>query len=241
MLDAVVRGHAECTRLLLDHQAVGTNWLHDHYSGNFWWARSEHVRRLPDIRALRAAPRALRGDPTLNLRLQCEFWVAMTRGRFANLGVSGLDLYRTARWTATAADVINDLLMSVAGDRYTELVTDGPSPYMNSVNAEVKRSVPARSASRRSPWATPTWSSSIPGTTRTTASRCSKPAWPRPAAVPRSSCMTAIRRPSGISAREPSTYREASGTAPSGRPSCASGGRTRTSGCARSTPTGAAR
>lgn len=146
MLDAVVRGHAECTRLLLDHQAVGTNWLHDHYSGNFWWARSEHVRRLPDIRALRAAPRALRGDPTLNLRLQCEFWVAMTRGRFANLGVSGLDLYRTVRWTATAADVINDLLMSVAGDRYTELVTDGPSPYLGAVKAEVKRSVPARSA-----------------------------------------------------------------------------------------------
>jgi Methyltransferase domain len=148
MLDAVVRGHTECTRLLLDHQAVGTNWLGDHYSGNFWWARSEHVQRLPDIRALRARPRALRGDPTLNLRLQCEFWVAMTRARFANLGVSGLDLYRTVRWTATAADVINDLLAAVAGDRYTELVADRPSPYLGAVSAQVKRSVPVRSANQ---------------------------------------------------------------------------------------------
>jgi hypothetical protein len=109
MLDQVVRNHSECTRLLLTHDAAGTNWRGDHYSGNFWWARAEHVRRLPDVRTLRTAPRPITADPTLNVRLQCEFWVSMARGRFANLGVAGLDLYQTIRWTVNAADVINDL------------------------------------------------------------------------------------------------------------------------------------
>ncbi len=142
MLDQVVRNHAECTRLLLDHDAVGTNWRGNHYSGNFWWARSDHVRRLPDIRVLRSAPRWITFDPTLNVRLQCEFWLGMTRGRFANVGVTGLDLYHTIRWTTHADDVINYLLASFGGDRYTELVMDGQSPYLGAVNAPVKRSVP---------------------------------------------------------------------------------------------------
>jgi hypothetical protein len=145
MLDQVVRNHAECTRLLLDHHAVGTNWRGNHYSGNFWWARSDHVRRLPDIAALRAAPRWITFDPTLNTRLQCEFWLGMARGRFANMGVAGLDLYHAIRWTTHAADVINDLLTSFGVDRYAELVIDGQSPYLGAVNARVKRSVPARS------------------------------------------------------------------------------------------------
>ena len=145
MLDQVVRNHGECTRLLLDHDAVGTNWWGDHYAGNFWWARSDHVRRLPNVRPLRAAPRPIRADPTLNVRLQCEFWVGMARGRFANLGVAGLNLYQTIRWTADAADVINDLLTSFEGKRYTELVIDGQSPYLAAVNAGVKQSVPANS------------------------------------------------------------------------------------------------
>jgi Methyltransferase domain len=146
MLDQVVRNHDECTRLLLGHHAVGTNWWGDHYSGNFWWAQSEHVRRLPDVRALRIAPRPIRADPTLNVRLQCEFWVGMARGRFANLGAARLNLYQTIRWTADAADVINHLLTSFEGDRYTELVMDGQSPYLAAVNARVKRSVPVNSS-----------------------------------------------------------------------------------------------
>jgi len=77
---------------------------------SFWRARSEHVRRLLDVRALRTAPRLVRADPTLNVGLQCEFWVGMARGRFAGLGVAGLNLYQTIRWTTDGADVINDLL-----------------------------------------------------------------------------------------------------------------------------------
>ena len=71
MLDTVVAGHVEpgCAE---HHDAVGTNWRDNHYSGNFWWATSEHVRRLPSIRGLRSRPRVHFQDPGLNLRLQCS-------------------------------------------------------------------------------------------------------------------------------------------------------------------------
>ena len=140
MLDSMVRNHQECLRELLRHDAVGTNWRGNHYSGNFWWARAQHIRKLPDVRALRRAPRSLTGDPVWNLRLQCEFWLSMAPGRFKNIGVEGLDLYQTIRWTETAADVINALLRAHGGDRYLELV-EGPSTYAANVDATVKHVV----------------------------------------------------------------------------------------------------
>jgi predicted O-methyltransferase YrrM len=137
MLDRVVMNHQECVRELLRHDAVGTNWRGNHFSGNFWWARAHHIRRLPDVRALRRSPRTITRDPVWNVRLQCEFWLAMAPGRFRNLGVDNLDLYQTIRWTGTAADVINDLLDALGGDRYLELV-DGQSTYAADVKASVK-------------------------------------------------------------------------------------------------------
>ena len=140
MLDEVVRNHATCTALLRDHDIAGTNWKWNHYSGNFWWARADYVRRLPDIRALRRTPRFITSDPVWNFRLQCEFWVGMGRGRAANLGVSGLDLDRSFRWSVDAADVVNQLLAALGGDRYAEIVIGGPSIYLDRVHAESKDS-----------------------------------------------------------------------------------------------------
>ena len=123
MLDEVVRNHEACTGLLVDHDTVGTNWRWNHYSGNFWWARSDHIRRLPAIRTLRLRPRRICDDPIWNLRLQCEFWVGMAVGRFANLGVHGLDLYATYRWSMDAATVVNDLLAALGGEHRAEIRT----------------------------------------------------------------------------------------------------------------------
>jgi predicted O-methyltransferase YrrM len=141
MLDTVVMNHQECVQALRDHDAVGTNWRGNHYSGNFWWARAEHVRSLPDVRAMRHSPQFITTDPVGNVRLQCEFWLSMSWGRFKNLGVEGLDLYRTIRWSTTAADIINELLQAHDGDRYLELVVDGPSIYFTQVGASVKHVV----------------------------------------------------------------------------------------------------
>ena len=59
MLDEVVTNHERCLAELTAADAVGTNWAGDHYSGNFWWARSSHIRRLPDIRGLQRFPRPI--------------------------------------------------------------------------------------------------------------------------------------------------------------------------------------
>jgi predicted O-methyltransferase YrrM len=152
MLDHVVMGHETCVQELRRHDAVGTNWRGNHFSGNFWWARAAHIRRLPDVRALQSSPRPISRDPVWNLRLQCEFWLSMARGRFKNLGVAGLDLFRTIRWSVSAADVVNQLLEVQGGDRYLELV-DGPSSYASNVKASVRKVVPsgARSTSSGHP------------------------------------------------------------------------------------------
>jgi Methyltransferase domain len=140
MLDQVVRNHHACTDLLRECDTAGTNWRGNHYSGNFWWARSEHIVGLPDIRALRSSPRAISEDPVWNQRLQCEFWVGMRPGRFGNLGVRELDLYQTISWTKDTSSVINDLLGALGGNRYAEIVTAGPSAYLGGVVAGTKHS-----------------------------------------------------------------------------------------------------
>jgi hypothetical protein len=69
MLGCVVENHAKCLRALVDHDCAGTNWRGNHYSGNFWWSRAEHIRRLPDIHALRRAPTYVSADPVWNARV----------------------------------------------------------------------------------------------------------------------------------------------------------------------------
>jgi predicted O-methyltransferase YrrM len=144
MLDEVVVNHQRCVAELGTADAVGTNWRGNHYSGNFWWARSGHVRRLPDIRRLQRFPRSITADPVWNRRLQCEFWLGMARGRFRSVGYAGLDLYRDLRWTANAATIVNELLMAGRGRRFAELALEGPSPYFTAVNADTKLSVSYR-------------------------------------------------------------------------------------------------
>lgn len=42
-----------CTDKLSDHSASGVNfgtWPTPHYSGNFWWSKSEYINKLPDIK-----------------------------------------------------------------------------------------------------------------------------------------------------------------------------------------------
>ena len=138
MVDYVVMEHELCRATLTTHDGVGTNWRGNHFSGNFWWARAEHIRKLPDIRGLRTAPVPLTADPGWNVRLQCEFWLAMRRGRFRNLGPEGLDLYWTMRWRSDAATVINLLLESGGGTRFLEIESMGISPYLGRVDAGVK-------------------------------------------------------------------------------------------------------
>lgn len=49
----VVERWQDCMTLLDSHDIVGTEWRevpYKHFSGNFWWANSEYIKRLPDAR-----------------------------------------------------------------------------------------------------------------------------------------------------------------------------------------------
>ena len=55
MMYCLVHNHMSCLSLLDFYDTVGTNFVPfqgnntnpDHYSGNFWWARSDYIQRLP--------------------------------------------------------------------------------------------------------------------------------------------------------------------------------------------------
>ena len=150
MLDEVVTNHERCLAELTAADVVGTNWHGNHYAGNFWWARSSHIRRLPDIRGLQRFPRPILPDAVWNKRGQCEFWLTMTPGRAACVGYSG-NLYQELHWTTAVADIVNELLVAGAGRRFAELSMDGPSPYFGAVVADSKVSVSYRSETDAGP------------------------------------------------------------------------------------------
>lgn len=125
MLHHVVERHEECIASLSDHDAAGTVWKGDHYSGNFWWARAEHVRELPDLASLRASPRRVSWDPASDVRLQCEYWIGMRAGRYMTAGPMGVHLYDEVRWTCSASQIVRTLLEATAGRRCLELTTPG--------------------------------------------------------------------------------------------------------------------
>ena len=141
MLHHVVERHAECLEALASHDCAGTNWRGNHYSGNFWWARAEHIRRLPDLRALRRTPRFLTTDPIWNDRLQCEFWIGMSPGNFKNFGPSYLDLYLTIRWPLRNSEVVNMLLDAQGGSRFLELALSGGGECFPGARAQLKHLV----------------------------------------------------------------------------------------------------
>lgn len=48
---AVLERQETCRQLLQSFDTVGTNycvWPSPHYSGNFWWANTDYIRKLPD-------------------------------------------------------------------------------------------------------------------------------------------------------------------------------------------------
>lgn len=56
MLNIVIRDHERCISSLGEHNSCGTHFLDHlkfegkiarHYSGNFWWSKSDHISKLP--------------------------------------------------------------------------------------------------------------------------------------------------------------------------------------------------
>lgn len=71
----------ECNEKLETYDLVGCNyaeWPMKHFSGNYWWSKSEYIRKLADIRDVNWWTRELNTHPimrTLTWRLRDEMWI----------------------------------------------------------------------------------------------------------------------------------------------------------------------
>lgn len=78
---AVVERWQECNRLLENHDVVSANyapWPMKHFSGNYWWSKSEYICTIPDIRNDDWWKGELQRHPimqTLTWRLRDEMWI----------------------------------------------------------------------------------------------------------------------------------------------------------------------
>lgn len=78
----------KCLDVLKEYDACGADlitkdrWPYaDHFSGNFWWANTDHLKKLPEIKEIDnpSAPQKAM------LRHNAEFWIGMVDGKFKSL------------------------------------------------------------------------------------------------------------------------------------------------------------
>ena len=75
MLHFLVDRHEEALSHLNECDVCGVDWRRSpvpHFSGNFWWARSEYISKLPDVQSLSGA-----ASSPLSPRHNAEFWIGM--------------------------------------------------------------------------------------------------------------------------------------------------------------------
>lgn len=75
------------TNILKEYDACGVDLVDipvTHFSGNFWWSTSAHIKRL-------LMPREI--DIVLSDRHRCEFWICSKEGRYTSLHNSNINVY----------------------------------------------------------------------------------------------------------------------------------------------------
>ena len=85
MLYYNVMQHETCLNQLETYDACGVNFLYNplpHFSGNYWWTTSFHVKKLPVLH-------------NYDWYLEPEMWVCNMKGTYVCLHNSGVDHYYT--------------------------------------------------------------------------------------------------------------------------------------------------
>lgn len=98
----VIEKWKEAVQLLGEYEIAGVNWKEEpwpHFSGNFWWARSSYIKRLPKIRRpkeLGVYGKSQFGTYTKGWEYQydAEVWSGMGSPKLYNLHTSGVDHYK---------------------------------------------------------------------------------------------------------------------------------------------------
>lgn len=101
LIQKVIKEYKVCISFLNEGSDVcGSGWKekldtetnynqgeYEHFSGNFWWSKSEFIKKLPNIFDIRDNFMCFKKVDFLKYRVQCEFWVGMAEN--INVGVNG--------------------------------------------------------------------------------------------------------------------------------------------------------
>lgn len=82
------------------HDTVGVNWMNDalypHYSGNFWWATSDYIKQLPELKLPDGTNQSQFNFKKYSYRHDAEFWIGIGKPHAYSLHDSNIDHYRVA-------------------------------------------------------------------------------------------------------------------------------------------------
>jgi hypothetical protein len=87
-----VQQYKNCLQLLDNCDSCGVDLVDEpalHYSGNFWWANSSYIKKLPTIDEIKFP----KTPPILSIRHNGEFWIGMGDGNLKSLWNSDINLY----------------------------------------------------------------------------------------------------------------------------------------------------
>jgi hypothetical protein len=87
MIYFLVAKYKECLEVLKTNDTCGVDLRKDpvlHYSGNFWWANSNYLKKLDPPENL---------NTPLSHRHKCEFWVCSKEGSHSSLYESNINSY----------------------------------------------------------------------------------------------------------------------------------------------------
>jgi hypothetical protein len=83
MMRELVENWEYCIEQLLYYDVIGVNWRDmppiSHFSGNFWYATTDYLRKLTDFESYYARPSYQIWDAINDRRLGCEFWIGSSR------------------------------------------------------------------------------------------------------------------------------------------------------------------
>lgn len=87
--------YKNCLDILDEYDACGVDlipkdrWPYsDHFSGNFWWANSDHIKKLPEISQIDNPS----SPQKATLRHNAEFWIGMVEGKFKSIFDADVDI-----------------------------------------------------------------------------------------------------------------------------------------------------
>jgi hypothetical protein len=92
MLYFNVEQHEQAVKELKNYDTYGVDLVTEptkHYSGNFWWGNSNHIKKLPSIDEISKAD----AKAILTIRHNAEFWLMMVDGNNKTAHNSNINVY----------------------------------------------------------------------------------------------------------------------------------------------------